>query len=71
MEGMKQCLCARKELFLASSQPAAAVALRAGLGQWPQALALAQAHDSSALPSLLCQHGQVWSCWEAACMECG
>lgn len=67
---MKHCLYARKELLLASSQPAAAVALRAALAQWPQALALAETHDPAALPSLLCQHGQVWSCREAACMVC-
>ena len=42
------------------------MALRARLGQWPQALALAEAHDAAALPSLLCQHGQVQSC----CMSC-
>ncbi|KAK9824992.1 hypothetical protein WJX81_005508 [Elliptochloris bilobata] len=45
-------------LFLASSQPAAAVALRARLGQWPQALALAQRHDPAAIAPLLCQHGR-------------
>ena len=61
-------LRARKELFLASSQPAAAVALRSALAQWPQALKLAQANDPAALPSLLCQHGQVRPCWDAACV---
>ena len=51
-------LRACKDLFLASSQPAAAVTLRVRLGHWPHALALAAAHDQAALPSLLCQHGQ-------------
>jgi hypothetical protein len=45
-------------LFLASSQPAAAAALRARLGQWPQALALAERHDPRAVAQLCCQHGQ-------------
>ena len=44
-------------LFLASSQPAAAVALRARLEQWPQALALAESHDPAALAPLCCRHG--------------
>lgn len=50
---------ARQALFLSSSQPSAAVALRAGLRHWPEALALAEHHDPGALASLCCHHGQV------------